>query len=98
MITAIIVTVLVCCALVIIKAICEFVSYANQLFNGSSPSQTDGDPHTYVDARNLPHSKKKGKQKTDNRVSTRHSDEYDNERERIELLYGDEHYACGDRD
>ena len=53
MLTAIIVTVLVCCALIIVKAICEFVSYANQLFNGSSPSQTNADPHTYVDARKL---------------------------------------------
>lgn len=31
-------------------------------------------------------------------VYSRHHNEYDDERERIELLYGDEHYACGDRD
>jgi len=41
---------------------------------------------------------KRSKRITDNYVSSRYHNEYDDERERIELLYGDEHYACGDKD
>lgn len=59
MITAIIVTVLICCALVVIRALCKFGDCLYRWFNGSSTSYTGTDPHTYVDARKLPHSSKK---------------------------------------
>jgi len=41
---------------------------------------------------------KRFKRTADTCASSVYHDEYDDEKERIELLYGDEHYACGDRD
>lgn len=59
MITLTIAATILMVLIVIIMAVRRFVSYAKQLFNGGSISQTDTDPHTYVDARKLPRSSKK---------------------------------------
>ncbi len=59
MITLTIVATIFIVLIVIIVAVHRFISYAKKLFNDGSISQTDTDPHTYIDARKLPRSSKK---------------------------------------